>query len=189
MLDMYGLLCAIFSASSMLSALTIVKPVMDSSPRGRSLVPAFEISRPPLTWPPMSMMRFFIDSNQLRQAAMISGVGLTNPYCKRTILFTIASLLVELNPELLQYRTDLAADVPAMSRRYYLRRALGLIPSAYSNDRLIHGARFRTSVSNSSGSRTYSRIGRPFIGSKIRSPYLALNRVRSSSDKRMMKSF
>ena len=43
---MKGLPCASFSASSRLPALTIVKPVMELGPSGRSLVPALEISRP-----------------------------------------------------------------------------------------------------------------------------------------------
>src|SRR6266849_5863677 len=61
MLEMCGLLCAIFSASSRLLARTIVKPVMDSRPSGNSLVPAFEISRPPLKWPPIKFDAVFVD--------------------------------------------------------------------------------------------------------------------------------
>jgi len=45
----------------------------------RFLVPAFEISRPPLKWRPMSIILSFTDSNHLPQAAMISGVGFSNP--------------------------------------------------------------------------------------------------------------
>ena len=56
-----------------------LKPVMDSSPSGKSFVPAFEISRPALKWPPMSIILSFIDSNHLPQAAIISGVGFSNP--------------------------------------------------------------------------------------------------------------
>jgi len=45
-----------------------------------------------------------------------------------------------------------------------------VIASAYRNERLIQNARFRASPSNSSGSRRCTRIGRPFMGSKVRSP-------------------
>src|SRR5215203_6470989 len=67
--------------------------------------------------------------------------------------------------------------------------AFGAIVSAYRSERSIQDARLRGSVSNSSGNRTYSRIGRPTIGSKVRSPNSALNLARSCSDNRMMKSF
>jgi hypothetical protein len=67
--------------------------------------------------------------------------------------------------------------------------AFGAIASAYRSERLIQDARLRGSASSSSGNRTYSRIGRPGMGSKGRSPNSVLNRARSFSDSRMMKSF
>ena len=58
--------------------------------------------------------------------------------------------------------------------------AFGAIASAYCNERLIQGARLRASASNFLGQSHISRIGRPLMGSKVRSPNSALNRARSS---------
>ena len=52
MLDMNGLLCAIFSASSRLPALTIVKPVMDSGPNGMHWVDLPQVHTAQLTLAP-----------------------------------------------------------------------------------------------------------------------------------------
>src|SRR3989304_8142069 len=93
MLVMFGLACAIFSAESRSSASMILKPVMDSVPHGSSLVPLFEISRP-LLRPPWSTVLSAIDSNHLSQAAMISGVGCSNPKCSNKNFFIALSLLV-----------------------------------------------------------------------------------------------
>src|SRR5438309_3133781 len=63
---------------------------MDSIFHGRSLVPLFEISRPPLK-PPWSTCLSEIDSNQAFQAFMISGVGFSNPRCRNINFFTSLS--------------------------------------------------------------------------------------------------
>src|SRR5689334_10663320 len=63
---------------------------MDSIFHGRSLVPPFEISRPPLK-PPWSTCLSEIDSNQAFQAFMISRVGFSNPRCRNINFFTSLS--------------------------------------------------------------------------------------------------
>src|SRR6266480_6913564 len=66
---------------------------MDSIFHGRSLVPLFEISRPPLK-PPWSTCLSEIDSNQACQDCMISGVGFLNPKCRNINFFISLSLLM-----------------------------------------------------------------------------------------------
>src|SRR3989337_3604471 len=65
---------------------------MDSIVHGRSLLPLFEISRPPLK-PPCWVCLAELDSNQASQASMISGVGFSNPKCRNMNFFTSPSLL------------------------------------------------------------------------------------------------
>ena len=55
--------------------------VEDSIAIGRSLVPLCEISRAPPWNPPFSTLLSATDSNHLPQAAIISGVGFSNPKC------------------------------------------------------------------------------------------------------------
>lgn len=67
---------------------------MESIPRGRSLVPASEISRPAEKWPPWSAILSAMDPNHCPQAAMISCVGGTNPYVRIINFFIVLSFRV-----------------------------------------------------------------------------------------------
>ena len=79
MLDMNGLLCAIFSASSRVSAVTMVKPVMESDAERQIFRAAFG------DFPAAAEMAAHVGNAGFHRlepfapGAMISGVGFSNP--------------------------------------------------------------------------------------------------------------
>src|SRR3972149_6912932 len=94
---------------------------MDSIFHGRSLVPLFEISRPPLK-PPCSICLSEIDSNQACQASMIYGVGFLNPKCRNMNFFISPSLLIGVLKDLP------VASVLLMRRLSHTRRVMVSCP-------------------------------------------------------------